>query len=209
MASDGELEAIWKTLVPRAVELLHQAIREPGSAPDRLRWMAPALRNAYPGEATDDLTEVQGALASAVTEWIRRQQSGELSESPDEQELAFHLIRITYNRWQRKSRSEEPLRRAMELGAQPVDGRETSLVEGLAGKKMPAAPDFLQQLPSVVNEMLGSLSERDRQIVAMYLDKKPQTAIAAALDCHRATVGRVVALFRDHVAGLLREAQAD
>ena len=38
-------------------------------------------------------------LASAVTEFLRWQRQNGLTERPGEDELAYHLIRITYNRW--------------------------------------------------------------------------------------------------------------
>ena len=97
--------------------------------------MAPALYDAYPsGTPTDDLREVQGALASAVTEFLRWRDRTELTEHPGEEEMAFQLIRITYNRWQRRDRSDRKFERAVELGQRALDERGTTLLSILADK---------------------------------------------------------------------------
>src|SRR5262249_372296 len=150
-----------------------------------------------------DLREVQGALASAVTELLRWQQRTALSEHPGEEELAFQLIRITYNRWQRRDRSDRPLRQAAERGASPVDDRGTTALAAFGGKNPWADEDFVQQIAGVVDEVLGDLNDRDRAIVRCYLDRQKQTAIADALGCHRATVARVIDRFRDRVKRLI------
>jgi hypothetical protein len=101
---------LWHTLLPRAVELLRDALRTPASSPGPLRWIAPALYKAYPnGTKSDDLREVEGALASAATEFLAWRERTELSETPSEEELAFQLIRITYN-WSFANRPLRPLK---------------------------------------------------------------------------------------------------
>ena len=126
---------IWRTLLPAAVDLLRRELREPRSTRSSLRWMAPALYDAYPsGTPTDDLREVQGALASAVTEFLRWRDRTELTEHPGEEEMAFQLIRITYNRWQRRDRSDRKFEREVELGQRALDERGTTLLSILADK---------------------------------------------------------------------------
>jgi RNA polymerase sigma factor (sigma-70 family) len=195
---------VWKTLFPTAIDLLRKVLREPESTRSGLRWMAPALYDAYPtGSSGEELREVQGAVASAVSEFLRWQRQTGLTEEPGEDELAFHLIRITYNRWKRRSRSDRKLRRATEVGQSPLDEEGRTLLSALADKNSAGRQEIVQQIRDVIDQILEDLSDRDRAIVQRYLEKEPQQSIAGRLGCHRATVTRVINRFRDRVRKLL------
>jgi DNA-directed RNA polymerase specialized sigma24 family protein len=199
------IQQVWLSLLPRAIELISRELGEPRTTLPQLTWLAPALKRAYPAEGGGaDSVEIRSALASAVTEFLRWRESTELGDPPAEEELAFHLIRIAYNRWQRRDRSDRVIRRAAEANLAPGDGDGTPLLESLPATDLGNSENLARQLSVLVDEMLGSLSSRDRAIVRAYLERTPKSEIARVLGCHRATVARVVALFRDNFASLAR-----
>ena len=198
------LPELWHVLLPTVVKLLRDSLNKPVRTTKRLHEMATQLLNAYPnGTRSDEFLEVQGAIGSAASEFIQWCHRTDLTEFPSEEELAFQLIRITYNRWQRRNRQDKRLRRAAEIGEQSFVEAGTSLLASVAEKKIEKSAEFAQQIEEVSNEIVGGLNERDQAIISRYLQGLPQTEIARNLKCNRAVTARVISSFRDRVARML------
>jgi DNA-directed RNA polymerase specialized sigma24 family protein len=195
---------LWQTLFPTAIDLLYKALREHQASHPNLRWIAPALHRAYPdGTPSDELREVKGAVASAMTEFLRWQQQNALTQHPGEDELAYHLIRITYNRWKRRNRGDRKMRRATEVGQSSFEQDGRTLLSALPDKKSLSRQEFVQHCREVIVLILGDLNPRDLEIVQLYLAKETQGVIAERANCHRATVARVINRFRDRFKKIL------
>ena len=205
---------VWRTLFPIAIDQVRDALRDPDSAVPNMRWMAPALRQAYSGGTpSDDFLELKGALGSAVTEFLRWQKKNGLTNHPSEAELAYHLIRITYHRWKRRSNKDTRLSRAAALGQYVHDDGGQPLLSTLADDNLANREEFLRHFRELVDLSIGRnfsklRRERDLAIVRMHLEGKKELDIAKQVGNHRSTVARVIKSFEDRFNKILRDEAA-
>ena len=113
-----DVPGFFAEILPAAISTIRRALSEdPSSVPPSLRSHAKCLMK----DNSQDSTAVAGALVSAASEFFRVISAADVHKALDAQRLSAILIRIAYNRWQRRKRRDRALRTAVSLS--PVENR--------------------------------------------------------------------------------------
>jgi RNA polymerase sigma factor (sigma-70 family) len=147
----------------------------------------------------NDAVAALGAVVSAISEF-RNQNAGTsrgVGAAGEAVELAVDLVRVAYNRMQRQRRRQQRMLDEVARGTGPGGER---LLEQYPAEDF---SEFPAQLREVVDFVLGSLPEQERQVVSSRFEGLTQQMTAERLGIHRAAVQRIEARFRDAVGKLL------
>jgi DNA-directed RNA polymerase specialized sigma24 family protein len=194
-ASDAEgLRSCLKTLIPIALKQLQSGFG--------LKWLR------VPNEL-----EAEAALWSAYSSFVTHCGNGEFADAEGPEELAGHLLRIAYNRAQRRRRRDEQMRGASRRGTvrdqegQPVPLDHADSAPG------PDQEALKSELTAYLREAIDSIKEELQgkknapQIIQAYLEDMDQTqkAIATKLGINQATVNRWLKWFHDQIRKKVEE----
>jgi RNA polymerase sigma factor (sigma-70 family) len=208
-SGDKNLAILLQQVLPIATQKVRAALQmdDAKSEDDRRRQrQATALfaeAQAQSSKVTDALASLDGALASAVTELQRTMLSGGLTATLTTDQLASELVRIAYNRWQRRHRSDKRLRQEAHRGEAASSDRGNTVLAGTIGE----SAEFHAQILSFVNEIVERLSPKGREVLKMRLEGFTQDEVAKALKCHRSTVSRIETQVRDLVNELNQKSE--
>jgi DNA-directed RNA polymerase specialized sigma24 family protein len=160
-----------------------------------------------------DELEAEAALWSAASSFHRHHQGGDFADATTPHDLAAHLLRIAYNRAQRRWRRDRQMRAATGRGttrdsegrkaprdyADPTPGPVEQALE------VELAAYLRQAIDSIKEELRGR--RRGLEIIQAHLEdmQKPQAEIAAALGINQSTVSRCLEWFRDRLRQMLAE----
>lgn len=161
-------------------------------------------------EARDRATEaaLRSAVESFVGHWAR-----EFAEIRSLDELAVQLVRITYNRYQRRRRRDAQLGLQARSG-RGIDARDSFLDSRPDGQSHPAQDaelrDFLEIRKSLDDGVLEGFSRRDRQIIYLHVTGHGDEEIVALVNrhgrspgtCTLNTVRHVIDMFQNQVRRL-------
>lgn len=171
-------------LLPVALQIIKESLATAPSNSDsekRRRYQAISIYDAENG----DSLAVQAALVSAITELQRKNPPD--STLTSKEAMAEDLIRIAYNRWQRRKRRDQRLR------AEAERGERIAVDDGNPVISM--VPENIQHFSAQISELLDlmeeKLSPRSRQILMLRLEGHTQEEIAKQLGCHRSAISRV------------------
>jgi hypothetical protein len=168
-------------------------------------------------EAIDRATEaaLRSALGSFLDHWIN-----EFADVRSLDELAVQLIRITYNRHQRRRRGDARL--GLQAGSgRGADAEKSFLDSQPDGQINPAAAaelrDFLELRRCLDDGILGGFSVRDRQIIYLHVTGHGQEEIVALVNryghrrgpCTLNTVNHVIETFQAQLSRLEDEDECD
>jgi len=161
----------------------------------------------------------EAALASAAESfhghWIR-----EFANARSLDQLALHLIRITYNRYQNRRRDDTRLARQATSGSGAK--AEGSFLDNTPdGRENPASEaelrDFLEIQQRLTDGVLDGFAVRDRQIIFLYEAGYEPAAIVALVNrqsrkrtaCTLNTVNHVIETFKAQLWRLEEEDEQD
>jgi hypothetical protein len=168
-------------------------------------------------ETIDIATEaaLRSAVGSFLGHWTK-----EFADVRSPDELAQHLIRITYNRYQRRRRDDARLDRQAESGS--GSHGEGSFLESRADEHDNPAfeaefRDFLEIQQRLTDGVLEGFSARDRQIVLLYVAGEEPKVIVEFINrfgrqrrpCTLSTVNHVIEIFKAQLGRLEDEGEPD
>ena len=197
----NELEiglGLLRTLLPRAMAILREGF---------------GLIQLHGG---DELA-AEAALWSAWSSFQKHWDQGEFENFRALDELAGHLIRLAYNRWQRERRRQRKMDRAVEEGIVQDDSGQARTRD--YGDTSPGPDELLQAeelaacLWKSVDLVKGGLSARPLRTVQVYLQdlssgrKRDQEELARELGVHQTTVSRHLDKFFDLIRHQLEGSQ--
>ena len=206
-AADPSVE-LWQRTVSLGLGVASQSVPRRRGGSSQPAMDRPGAVSGLSGSSGDGLRELKGAVASAMTEFLRWRRQTALSENPGQIELAYHLLRITYNRLKRRLRADRKLQRAAAYGQSVLEDDGRTLLAALSDDTSPRREEFVRHFREVVGLILEGLNDRDRTIVRLFLERETHETIAARVGCHRATVFRVIDRFRDRFRRILGDEMA-
>jgi hypothetical protein len=151
---------------------------------------------------------LRSAAGSFLGHWIK-----EFAELRSTHDLALHLIRITYNRYQRRRRDDDRLGRQVKSGA-GADGDRSFLESRPDMHSNPASEaefrDFLEIQRRLTDGVIEGFSTRDRQIILLYVAGYEPKEIVVLINrlgrkgspCLLSTVDHVIKMFKAQIGRL-------
>jgi hypothetical protein len=232
---NSELLELIQCVLPYAIKLIRESFdvtkprREKAPTTRQMRELREAqhvsLLNGHPDDADPEVrAEIAGRAREAIDQAIEaalRSAAGsflghwikEFSEVRGAHDLALHLIRITYNRYQRRRRDDARLGRQVKSGVGAL--REGSFLESRAVEHSnPASEaefrDFLEIHRRLTDGVLEGFSTRDRQIILLYVTGYEPKEIVVLINrlgrkgspCTLSTVHHVIKMFKAQLGRL-------
>jgi hypothetical protein len=151
---------------------------------------------------------LRSAAGSFLGHWIK-----EFADVRSAHDLALHLIRITYNRYQRRRRDDARLGRQITSGA-GTSGERSFLENWPDGHSNPASDaefrDFLEIQHRLTDGILEGFSTRDSQIILLYVaGYEPKEIVGLinrlgrkGLSCTLSTAFHVIKMFKAQLGRL-------
>lgn len=162
-----------------------------------------------------DEAQAEAALWSAASSFQRHFPEVEFEEIHDIDELAGHLARIAYNRWQRRDRRQKKITRAAALGESQLFNQESTIQNLADPSPTPSedveAKEVSENLWAAVDQAIRELGERERRTVTawvneLYAERKSTfKRLGDQLGVSQPSVSRHVSKFLERLRELLEE----
>jgi hypothetical protein len=196
--------AAFASIYRRAQDLIESELADkPSGHPGEVR----RLIRAY----SDDRDEIDAALYSAKTSFLRHFEAEGKPEVRSDDDLVAVLIHITYKRWRRQNDRDRRLRDAAAAGAGRGEGGGPTRIEQVADphpspERLAEVADFLEKMHEEARYFCRCANDKNRKIVSLLMEQRNPKEICRRLKVTDAQVSKMLMLLRAHLTQRMRDA---